>query len=57
MTAALTNCHIVNMVDDFLLFGFQELDDQSRHGKEDPFDGEPPPTYKQPPRAAVMHIL
>ena len=57
MTAILTDCRAVHVIDDPLLLRLEQLDDQRGHGEKDPFDRDPPPADEQPPRASVMDVL
>ena len=57
MTAGLADSHALGCIDDFLLLGLDQLDDQRRKSEDEPFDWKPPPADENPPCAAVMFIL
>jgi len=57
MTAVLTDTHaFVNSLQLLPLRG-KNLDNKCRDGQEDPLDGDPPPTNKNPPEEAAVFGL
>ena len=54
MTAALAHAHAYVFCLQLLPLGGENLDNQCRDEETEPFDGNPPPTNKEPPEDAAV---